>query len=292
MPERKFTLFHFSMIPITQTTFTMRTDDTREDWLRHALKDKFEFGHLGGSTLYWVPQGTADECIVGLVQKTKIHELHDPPEKGGGEITREEWQGAYVMVDPTHHDEGQRIAVENDVVGRPAALIKSLARYLNQREEAPYQIEIEPLWDASRFWAFAQSHDNVMKRIDFDFVVPNMWATESDLDADLRDTGNVTGAERVSVGFRSDHGVSTDNQKVREGVEYAERGAGTLSARAMDGTRFRSTKTLLVSKIPAVKAGAEGMVKYFGGLKRTILHRGKSPTLDDSDGLSDGPSLD
>lgn len=290
MAERAFTLFHFSMIPIAQTTFAMRRSDTREDWLRHALNDSFEFDHLGGSKLYWVPQGSADECILGLIQKTKIHELHEPPEKGGGEITKEEWQGAYVMVDPTHHDEGQRIAVENDVVGKPTALIKSLARYLNQRDEAPFQIEIEPLWDASRFWAFANAHDNVMKRIEFDFVVPNMWSTESDLDADLRDTGNVTGAERVNIGFRSHHGVSTDNTKVREGVEYAERGAGTLVARAMDGTRFRSTKTLLISRIPAFKADAEAMVRYFTGLKRTILQRGKGPSLDQTDGTSGSPN--
>lgn len=289
MAERAFTLFHFSMIPIAQATFAMRRDDTRETWIRYALKDAFEFDHLGGSKLYWVPQGTADECILGLIQKTKIHELHEPPEMGGGEITKEEWQGAYVMVDPTHHDEGQRIAVENDLVGKPAALIKSLARHLNQHDEAPYQIEIEPLWDASRFWAFASAHGNLMKRIEFDFVVPNMWSTESDLDADLRDTGNVTGAERVSVGLKSDHGVSTDNAKVRNGVDYAERGAGTLRARAMDGARFRSTKTLLSSKIPAVKAGAEAMAQYFAGLKRTILQRGKSPPLDDPDRASDGP---
>lgn len=292
MADRRFTLFHFSMIPIAQTSISMRLDDSREDWLRHALKDTFEFDHLGGATLHWVPQGEAEECIVGLIQKTKVHDLHDPPEKGGGEITREEWQGAYVMVDPTHHDEGQRIAVENDVVGKPTALIKSLAKYLNTHDEAPYQIEIEPLWDASRFWAFARDHENVMKRIDFDFVVPNMWDTEGDLDADLKDTGNVTGAERVSVGFRSEHGVSTDNHKVREGVEYAERGAGTLAARAMDGTRFRSTKTLLTSTIPAIKAGADAMVNYFGGLKRTILQRGKSATMDDADRPSGRPPMD
>ena len=287
MADRRFTLFHFSMIPIVQTSITMRTEDTREDWLRHALSNSFEFYHLGGATLHWVPQGAAEECVVGLIQKTKVHDLHEPPEKGGGEITTEEWQGAYVMVDPTHHDEGQRIAVENDVVGKPTALIKSLAKYLNAHDEAPYQIEIEPLWDASRFWAFAKLHDNLVKRIDFDFVVPNMWTTESDLDADLKDTGNVTGAERVTVGFRSEHGVSTNNQKVKEGVEYAERGAGNLSARALDGTRFSSTKTLLTSRIPAIKAGAETMVSYFSGLKRTILQRGKSPSMDDTDQLTD-----
>ncbi|WP_152998858.1 hypothetical protein [Sphingopyxis sp. H115] len=288
MPERKFTLFHFSLIPIAQTSIMMRTQDTREEWLRHALKIPFEFGHFAGMTLHWVPQGDADECIVGLIQRTRVHELHQSPDEGGGEITKEEWQGAYVVVDPTHHDEGQRVAVENDVVGKPSSLIKSLVKHINMLQEAPYQIEIEPLFDASRFWAFANRHDNVMKKIDFDFVVPNMWSTESDLDADLRDTGRTTGAERVRVGFRSEHGVSTDNQKVREGVDYAERGAGTLSARAMDGTPFRSTKQPLISKIPAVKAGADAMLKYFAGLKRTILSRGKNPTLDDLNRTDDG----
>lgn len=290
--ERRFTLFHFSLIPISQMTITMRTRDSREEWLRFALKGPFEFDHFGGSRLYWVPQGEAGECIVGLIQKTKIHELHKPPGEGGGEISKEEWQGSYVMLDPTHHDEGQRIAVENDVVGKPGSLVKSLAKAINGRDEAPYQIEIEALFDAARFWAFSNKHDNLLKRIDFDFVVPNMWDTEKDLDEDLRDTGNVTGAERVRIGLSSEHGVSTDNQKVREGVEYAERGAGTLSARAMDGTPFRSTKQPLISKIPAAKAGADAMVKYFGGLKRIILHRAESSVVDDPNRPADSSSDD
>jgi len=292
MAERKFTLFHFSLIPIPQITFSMRGNDTREEWLRFALQQPFEFGHIAGSTLHWVPQGSADECIVGVIQRIKSHERHKPPSEGGGEVVEEEWQGAYVMLDPTHHDEGQRVAVENDVVGKPSSLIKSLARAVNARDEAPYQIEIEALFDASRFWAFSRKHNNLLRRIDFDFVVPNMWDTEKDLDADLRDTGRVTGAERVRIGLRSEHGVSTQNQKVREGVEYAEKGAGTLSARAMDGTPFRSTRQHLVSKIPAVKASADAMVKYFGGMKRTILRRAESSVMDDSRRPVDGPSND
>lgn len=290
MADRTFTLFHFSLIPIAQTSITMRTSDTREEWLRYALSKSFEFEHRGGTSLFWVPQGLADECFVGLIQRTKMHERHKPPEEGGGEIAEEEWQGAYVLVDPTHHDEGQRLAVENDVVGKPNSLVKSLADYLNRHEEAPYQIEIEPLWDSSRFWAFAERHDNVLRRIDFNFVVPNMWDTERDLDEDLKATGNTTGAERVKVGLESSHGVSTNNQKVKDGVEYTERGGGSLTAKSLDGTSFRSTKTPLVSKIPAVKAGAEAMVKYFGKLKRTILRRAERTPMDDTDRPADGPS--
>lgn len=292
MAERKFTLFHFSLIPISQLSMMMRANDTREEWLRFALSEPFEFEHIGGVTLHWVPHGEAEECIVGVVQRTKLHELHRPPHEGGGEISTEEWQGAYVLLDPTHHDEGQRVAVENDVVGKPSSLIKSLAKALNRRDDAPYQIEIEPLFDAARFWAFSKEHNNVLRTIDFDFVVPNMWSTEKDLDEDLRDTGNVTGAERVRVGLRSEHGVSTDNRKVRDGVEYAEKGAGTLSARAMDGARFRSTKQPLTSSIPSVKAGLAEMLKFFSGLRGTILRRAESSPVDDTDRADGGPAVD
>lgn len=291
MPDRKFTLFHFSLIPIAQTTLSMRVNDSREEWLRFALKESFEFSHHGGATMHWVPLGEAEECIVGLVQRTRLHDAHRPPSEGGEEISTEEWQGAYVMIDPTHHNEGQRVAVENDEVGLPRALIKSLVKALNAMDGAPYQVEIEQLFDASRFWAFSSKHANVLRSINFDFIVPNMWDTEGDLDADLRATGRTTGAERVSVNFRSEHGVSTDNDRVREGVDYAEKGAGTLSARAMDGARFRSTKLPLISRIPAVKSGADAILKYFTDLKKVILGRGEDPAMDNPD-RADGDSSD
>ena len=167
------------------------------------------------------------------------------------------------------------------------ALLKSLASALNDRPESPFQIEVEPLFDASRFWAFAERHDNVLRSINFDFVVPNMWGAESDLEMDLKETGAQTGAERVSVGLSGEHGVLTDTQKVRDGVEYAEKGAGTVRAKALDGQRFYSTARARVTKIPAVQAGSEIVAQYFAKLKRKILGRDQDPTLDNSGRPSD-----
>lgn len=291
MPEKAFTLFHLSLVPIQQLDIEMRTGETRESWLRFALSEGFEFSHRAGGTLYWVPQGDADECILGIIQRTRSHSLHKPPREGGGEMVSDEWQGAYVLLDPTHHDEGQRVAVENDVVGMPRALIKSLADSLNRRPDAPFQIELEFLFDASRFWAFAQRHDNIMRRIAFEFVVPNMWGTESDLEKDLNETGRTTGAERVGVTFAGDHGVSTENDKVRNGVEYAEKGAGTVRALAQDGARFSSTKQPRVTRIPAIQAGADAVRGYFAGLKRRILGREQDAAVDDTDSDGGGPAV-
>jgi len=233
-----------------------------------------------------------DECIFGLLQRTRPHEFHKAPQEGGAEVVAEEWQGAYVLIDPTHHDEGQRVAVENDVVGQPRALLKSLVSALNDRNEAPYQIEVEPLFDASRFWSFARRHDNVLKSVTFDFVVPNMWGTETDLEKDLKDTGKQTGAERVTVGITGEHGVMVDNQKVRDGVEYAEKGAGTVRARALDGQRFYSTARARITRIPAVKAGGAALVDYFSKLRKKILGREQDSPVDNPSGNGDGPSVD
>lgn len=288
MAQKVFTLFHLSLVPIAQLDIEMRKDDSREQWLRFALSQGFEFTHWGGGTLHWVPLSPIDECIFGLLERTRPHEHHMPPSEGGAEVVSEEWQGAYVMIDPTHHDEGQRVSVENDVVGQPRALLKSLVSAINDRRAAPYQIEIEPLFDASRFWAFAKRHDNVLRSVTFDFVVPNMWGTESDLEKDLKDTGAQTGAERVTVGISGEHGIFTENQKVRDGVEYAEKGAGTVRAKAMDGQRFSSTARPRTSRIPLVEAGSELMHEYFGKLKRKILGREQDSAMDSSDRPGDG----
>lgn len=292
MPQRTFTLFHLSLVPVSQLDIETRRGDSREDWLRHSLSARFEFEHWGGGVLHWVPVASLGESILGLLERTRPHEHHEPPEQGGGEIITDEWQGAYVVIDPTHHNEGQRVSVENDVVGQPRALLKSLIGAINDRVDAPYQIEIEPLFDASRFWAFAARHDNVLRTVKFDFVVPNMWGTESDLEKDLRETGQQTGAERVTIGISSEHGVLTENQKIRDGVEYAEKGAGTVSAKSLDGQRFSSTARPRTTRIPLIQVGKDLMVQSFEKMKRSILGREQEPPLDDSDRPSDDPIVD
>lgn len=282
-PRKSFTLFHLNLVPIDQLDLETKSGLSREDWLREALSKGFEFQHWGGGVLHWVPNKPVDECVLGLLERLRPHEHHRPPDEGGAEIVSDEWQGAYVLIDPTHHDEGQRVAIENDVVGEPRAMLKSLVTAINCRADRPYHIEIEPLFDASRFWAFSRRHDNVMRRIRFDFVVPNMWGTESDLEKDLQDTGKETGAQRVAVGFSSDDGVHTENDRVRDGVSYSEKGAGTINAVAMDGQRFSSTRKPRTSTIPGVDFGKELTLSIFKSLKGKILGREQSDSMGDSD---------
>ncbi len=282
MASRKFTLFHMSLIEPRQP-YIWAEDQTREEWLRHALAEPFEFSYRGDDVMYWVPREAVDECIFGLVERKKPHEHHRPPEEGGAETVSEVWQGAYILLDPTHHDDGQKVAIENDVVGKPSSLLKMLVGAINARDDRPYVIEFEPIFDSASFWEFANIHGKVLKSVEFDFVVPNMWGAKNALDEDLKDTGQQTGAERVKVGLKGESGIYTDNQKIRDGVEYAERGAGKITAKAEDGDLYSSDEKPKTTKVPAVTGDGQSTQGYFANLKERILGRDKKPILDGDD---------
>lgn len=289
MADKKFTLFHLSLIERPQHDMFW-FQGTREQWLRMALSEGFVFPHRKGE-LHWVPQGEDEGSIVGLIQRSIKHARHEPPELGGAEIIADEWQGAYVVIDPTHHEDGQKAAVENDdKAGKPTALINSLAGAVNGRADARYHIAVEPLFDANEFWQFSALHGNTLKWINFDFVVPNMWGTRGDLDRDLRETGQQTGAQRVSVRLKGDDGISTQNDKVKEGVEYVEKGAGTLTAKSLDGQPYNSKNAIKTTDIPAPDGTAEQRKSYFARFRDRILGRAQDSSMDDPSDSGSNPS--
>lgn len=230
---------HLSLVEKSQASL-LDFRGTREEWLRHSLQFEFSFRGWGGAEYVWVPKSRENYLIFGLIQGKKPYSFHDSPEEGGDEKQEEFWQGAYVFLDPQHHEDGQKLAIENDVLGRPQALAKSLFDHISAREDAPFNCIPELIFDESDFWRFAEESGNVVKWVKFEFVVPNMWGPQNDLEEDLRDTGRDTGSDRVDVTFKGKNGVKTESEKVRDGVKYAGRGAGRVKARNFQGMPFSS----------------------------------------------------
>ncbi|WP_152415431.1 hypothetical protein [Caenispirillum salinarum] len=286
MAFRRFTLFHLSLSPVPQADLETYKIG-REEWLRKCLGQTLAFPHHGARTLHWLPLKDDDDLILGLLQLQKPHDHHRPPEEGGAEVTTDEWQGAYVLVDPTTHEQGQRVAVENDVVGKPSALIRSLVRHINQNSYRPYNIEVDHIFDSQDFWKFAKESGGKLRSIRFDFAVPNMWDTTGDIDRDLRDTREENGAERVQYGMESSVGVATDTNKIREAVRYSERGAGKITARSLDNKRFSSSRRPAVTEIPRIAAPREVIADALRGLKNWILGHGENTAVDRSDRTGD-----
>lgn len=286
MATTKFSLFHLSLMPISQIDIETRKI-SREQWLRLVFNETFAVPYRADYQIHWVPQNSPEpDIVMGVIQKELTHILHEPPERGGAEIKKSEWQGAYVVLDPTPNRIGQRIAVEHDVVGLPNALLKRIFDHVNQRPDRPYNIQFDPIFDGSSFWTFAKANDNRLRYVKFDFSAPNMWGAANELDRELKETRADTGAERVKIQFESDDFVKANSKRVKEGVEYAERGAGDVSAQAINGKRFSSKRKQKKTEVPKLATEQEDKSSYLSKLWHSILGR-----ENDDSSNKEGPSV-
>lgn len=270
--SRTFDLFHLSLIGREQRDLFV-PERTREQWIRVSLSEPFSFVHRRRE-FHWVPKSWIEGDVIGIVERLTSHPKHRSPAEGGAEVVEQEWQGAVVVVDPTTHELGQRVALEQDRdVGAPRAVLSSLLTHINYRTDAPFTIEMRPVWEGDTFWAFANKHNNVLRRITFDFVVPNMWGATKNLDRELRGTGEDTGAQTVKVTLGGTDGVKADSQRVRDGVEYGERGGATITARAIDGDKYSSNEKISSSKISDDEIEAADQTDAWKRLAAKILRR-------------------
>ena len=300
-----FELFHLSLLEQAQTDmFAGQTDPSglirtwepevpnRERWLRICFEKPFSFNHRT-NIVHWVPAEAESKLIAGNLVRSHPRRHHAPPEEGAMEVLSEEWQGSMVVIDPTHHDDGQKLSFERDeTLGRPRSVLQSLAAHLNAIPGAPYVIEPKPIFNEDSFWNWAAGHEYKLHSITFEFIVPNMWGSKSALDEDLRQLGEI-GVSRAKVTLDEGSkktGVDARGQQVRDGVDYAAQGGGSITAKAKNGDRFSSTDNTSTAKLPAQGAdrtgGIKGLVKWFPKL----LGREQDDSLDDTAGPDDGPS--
>jgi len=288
-----FELFHLSLLEQRQPDlYEVPMSLTREAWLRQCLGHRFAFTHRN-SEVHWVPAETDTSFIIGNLVRLHPRRHHAPPDEGAMEVISDEWQGAMVIIDPTHHDDGQKVSFErDDTIGRPRPVLQSMATYLNTLPNAPYAIEPKPIFNTSSFWGWAAAHEFRLHSITFDFVVPNMWGSKSALDEDLRDLGSA-GVSRVKVkldeGDKND-GIDAQSQQVRDGVDYSASGGGSLTAKAKNGDKFTSTNDAAIAKLPTMSAERSGGIKALTKWFPKLLGREQNDSLDSPDGDSNRPS--
>lgn len=286
-----FELFHLSLLQQMQKDmFLDPRDPTREEWLRICFGRRFSFEHRT-NVVHWVPAEIDSDLIAGNLVRSHPRRHHAPPDEGAMEVLSEEWQGSMVLIDPTHHDDGQKMSFERDeTLGKPRSVLQSLAAHLNALPGAPYVIEPKPIFNEDSFWNWVAGHEYKLHSITFEFIVPNMWGSKSALDEDLKQLGEI-GVSRAKVtldeGDKKD-GVDARGQQIRDGVDYAAQGGGSITAKAKNGDGFSSTDNTSTAKLPPKGAdrtgGIRGLVKWFPKL----LGREQDDRMDSSHRDDDG----
>lgn len=251
MPK-SFDQFHFSLLEREQLDL-LEAKRSRDQWLRYRFSDRFEFTHHGNQ-FWWVPQDLSADYVVGIIEREKFQTERTPPTEGAKEIEGSFWTGAMVIIDPRDQPGGQAVAVESNVnVGQPSAVLTSLVSFINSIPGNQYSLLFKSLFEGGSFWRFAEKHGGQLEYVRFRFTVPNMiFGAGGGVKKGLRRIGEDTEAQEIEVKIESDAGIKADSEAVREGLAYGEEGNATVTAKALDGERWSSTKRKLSVKMQRI----------------------------------------
>lgn len=238
---------------------------SRESWLRFYFGSQQTFNHRGAE-FYYRPQDDSEARRRGLLygwigRERTIHE-RTSPEEGFEPTTRSQWLAAFVAIDPSAHEDGQKVAVEdNPEIGKASALIKSLVRNFSERSEAPFYAQVFPILAQGSFWQFAKEHDDRIRSITFDVAAPNMFNDAQDFQNELRALRDRENVANVKTTLESDSALNFRTERISEIVDYTEKGAGTLSAESVDGAHYSSEDHEKSVRVP-IEAHDRGLAQF------------------------------
>jgi hypothetical protein len=161
----QYDLLHLSVLrrsggPLLDLMEDAPTLPTREAWLRDVLSRPISFSHRGGP-FHYAPQGGVDDTIiVGRIGRPITATENAPPEENLSEVTHSTWKAAVTLIDPRHHPDGQKVAMDYvGAVGRPIALFESMAAQINSSDPPqPYVLEVSTIAEEATFWNFVHEH--------------------------------------------------------------------------------------------------------------------------------------
>lgn len=110
------------------------------------------------------------------------------------------------------------------------ALLKVLNREL---KNYGLNIEIEKLFDVKDFWSYVQDHQNEIKKIEFEFIKPNLANISKVIPDAFKKLQEKTNAHKAKVAIEApEHGylekINKSNKEISGMVEYSSEGGGNI----------------------------------------------------------------
>jgi hypothetical protein len=247
---------------------------TREEWLRLIFSRRIDFIHRK-VPFYYVPEETdSPEYLAGRIGRQRVSRENEPPEAGLGDTARQQWKAIRLVIDPRHHDDGQKVAVEaSHEIGRPAAVMRSLASTLNtQIPPEPYAMEATGIVDPATFWRFVEENEGDIVTVTFEMFAPNMFGIRSNLDQEMRDLKANEKAQRVEITLENEEGLHLNTDRTRQTAEYTAEGGGNITAATKSGRTFSSK-----NKAKSFHVVADEVLSSAKDVLRTIWDRMRQP---------------
>ncbi|MEE3359363.1 MAG: hypothetical protein VX248_05385 [Pseudomonadota bacterium] len=278
--EYKFDLFRLSLRKRTQIDIEERIRPfTREEWIRLLFSQTISFRHHATDFTY-VPLDPSDTSpfVVGKIGR-EISELENtPPEDGYKEYIHDSWKAAVVVVDPTEHDDGQKLAIQyHRDVGKPSTLAPRLLQAMeNSQDFRQFLSAVHPITNQEAFWEFVNRNRGKVTFIRFELEVPNMFGGDEEYDKEMKQYRDIENAQTIAIEIKNPDGIDADTDRVKYTVEKTmAQGTGKLKAKAMGkNNKFSSEQQQESVRIPLEQEeSSSGLLSRAASIAGRILGR-------------------
>jgi hypothetical protein len=245
---------------------------SREEWLRDIFGREIDFLHRG-ELFHFSPEVNDGVGVIlaGRIGREVTVSENESPAGHLAPKKRGTWKAAIVLIDPTHHDDGQKAAIELvPAIGRPVAIFESLAAQINARTE-PYILETNAIVSSDTFWRFVDSNQGEITSVEFEFVAPNMFGEADDYDSEMRDMQKNEKVQKAKLIIESKDGLVLNTPRVRRAADYANKGAGSIQARTKKKRRYNSKDKAQRVSIPNKDVKDVPIISLIPRLFRRIL---------------------
>lgn len=234
---------------------SLETQRNREDWIRYLFSKTTEFRHHGTNFVY-IPLDPKETHpnVIGKIGRPVSEMENTPPEDGYQEYIHEAWKAAVVVVDPTEHEDGQKLAIQYHAdVGLPSTLAPRLIQAMEEHEDyVQFLTAVHPITNTEAFWDFVKRNKGKITRIKFELEVPNMFGGDDEFDKEMKEYRERENAQRVGIELQNPDGIDADTDRVHYTAEKAmSQGTGTVKAKAIGkDNEFSSQEQQESVKIP------------------------------------------
>ena len=216
---------------------------TREEWLRSVFGEVINFSHRQAERKYNPDHGRteiADLIIARIGRETSLKD--NDPEDNLRERVRPIWRACLVIIDPKHHGDGQKVAIETSTeVGSAFGNFKSLVTAINARvPPEPYLIELHAISDQTNFWEYVKQNRGNVTSITLEVSMPNMFGGESSFEEDVKALRDREKARHLRETIENPDGLDPETERMRAAVSYATRGGGRVKAKAKNALPYDS----------------------------------------------------
>jgi len=249
---------------------------SREQWLRRVFDEEQLFINRG-SEFHYVPAMPNSKTgpLIGRIGRKILREENRPPSEGLDDMTHEAWMAAVLVLDPNHHDDGQKLALQiTRDVGSSLTLTTKLVSAINERYPyGPYSIQVAQITEERSFWTFIEENKGKVTSITLDFIAPNMFGSDDEFSNEMREFRDNEEARKVTLSLQNESGLEPDTPRIRRAVRYASQGGGKIRARAKSDKRYNSADSVKRSYLKDVKEAGTELIRVAGQFANKILGR-------------------